>query len=325
MATGGRRGVTRVRAGLPGHPRDGGAAAARAARRGSRDRAGRLRRRTSVAGDAARRRRARSRPRRSSSAWRSPTIPTTCVGARRRPRRRRRLRPPDPAAPAGGAADGQPALLAAAALAGRGAGRAGDPRGRRRSPASASWRSRRGSTPAASTTGSRCPIGEVTTAAALRRRAGRRRHPDAGRCAATTASGTCVPQSDEGVTYAAKLTADDLRLDWDAPGDVDRSGRPGRWCLDDVPRRALQGARRRSVVPDGLDRTSDARPRAGHGGARSTRGRGRVHRRRRRPAAAGPAGGQGARWTPRTGRTAHARWASASVPTTGADQSGCVR
>lgn len=40
--------------------------------------------------------------------------------------------------------------------------------------------------------------------------------------------GACVPQSEEGVTYAAKLGAEDLRLDWSAPATaVDRTVRVG--------------------------------------------------------------------------------------------------
>ena len=80
---------------------------------------------------AARRRRRRSRRPRSTSGWPSPTPSTTCSSVGRRPgvvvAFGRLIKP----ARARRAADGEPALLAAAPVAGRGAGRAGDP-GRRR-------------------------------------------------------------------------------------------------------------------------------------------------------------------------------------------------
>lgn len=71
------------------------------------------------------------------------------------------------------------------------------------------------------------PIGDSTTAAELRGelvRVG----TDLLVGSLRTGLGRCEPQSEDGVTYAAKLTADDLRLDWSMPvSRLDRQIRVG--------------------------------------------------------------------------------------------------
>ncbi len=92
------------------------------------------------------------------------------------------------------------------------------------------------------------PIGPDTTAAALRSRL-----VDEGTSLLVTALddglGTCVPQEHDGVTYAAKLTVDDLRLDWDGPavavGRVVRVG--GAWTTFRGERFKLHAV---ALVPD---------------------------------------------------------------------------
>ena len=124
--------------------------------------------------------------------------------------------------------DGEPALLAAAPLAGRGAGRAGDPGRRRHAPACASWRSRRASTPAPSTPSRRPPIGRRRhRSTSLRGRLVDDGHAAAGRRARRRArragaAGRASPPTPPRSTPAS------WQLDWSRPAvELDRLVRLG--------------------------------------------------------------------------------------------------
>ena len=144
--------------GTPGH---GGAAAAGPARGRLRHRPGRdAGRRQAGPGRRAGAQPGEGRRRRARPAGHRPHRRRVDLGLDpRRPRGGGRLRPHHPAAGARRGGHGQPPLLAAAPVAGGGAGGAGHPGRRRRAPACASWRWRRGSTPAASTPVPRWPSG----------------------------------------------------------------------------------------------------------------------------------------------------------------------
>jgi methionyl-tRNA formyltransferase len=149
--------------------------------------------------------------------------------ARRRPRRRPRgggrVRPADQAARAGRPADGEPALLVAAALARRRTRRAGDARGRRRHRRvldAAGGGARHRSRARRGRGADRVRCDRRLTAG----RPGADRHRPALRRAHRRAAPT-PPQVGE-PTYAAKLSPDDLRLDWATPASVrDRQIRLG--------------------------------------------------------------------------------------------------
>jgi methionyl-tRNA formyltransferase len=75
--------------------------------------------------------------------------------------------------------------------------------------------------------------------------------------------GSCVPQEDDGVTYAAKLTVDDLRLDWD--GSVVRIDRVvrvgGAWTTFRGERFKVHAVS--SVSDDDADRPAEPPPPGG--------------------------------------------------------------
>ena len=188
------------------------------------------------------------------------------------------------------AADGEPALLAAAPVAGRGAGRAGDPRRRR-------------------------PTGVCVMAVEEGLDTGRRLRPRRDRRSATRRSTSCGPSSstsassccstrcatgsasaepqDGEVTYAAKLDPSRAPARLGRPAVELAPGRAPRRRVDDLPRRPPQGARAR---PSSTRRAASP---------------GRARRRARRPVATVAASSWSrcsrrarAAWRPRRGATA---------------------
>ena len=174
--------------------------------------------------------------------------PGTARAAARRGRRRRRLRvrPPDPGRPARTVAVAQRPPLPAPALARRGPGRTGDPRGRR---GDRRHDPRDGQGPR------RRPDRGAGGLPDRPRR--RRRQPsssDPQRLAASLLAGVLpaprfTPQPDEGATYAEKITPADRELDLADPLDAWRRVRAlsphiGAWAVhprtpgDDLARRA---------------------------------------------------------------------------------------
>ena len=283
-----RRAVRLVFLGTPGRR---GAAAARAASTPGHEialvvtqpdrRRGRGRRRSAEPGEGRGRSSSGCRCARPSAPARS----STRSRERRRARRRRRVRSAAPGRAARRAAARlrQRALLAAAALAGRGAGRAGDPRRRRRDGRLHHGASKPASTP-------------VRCTRARRRRSAPTRPPascargsssSAPTCSSTTLpdgadASTPVPQAGE-PTYADKLTVEEFELDpARARGGARRAScgpgnpRPGAWTRRSTAQR-LEGAgaahdRRRTalvldeVQPEGKRAMPFAAWRAGHRG-----------------------------------------------------------
>jgi len=69
---------------------------------------------------------------------------------------------------------------------------------------------------------------------------------------------TPVPQPEEGVTYASKITPEDARIDWAMPADKIRnrirafSPRPGAWSTFNGKRLKVWGAERTNEASDGV-------------------------------------------------------------------------
>ena len=236
--------------GLPRHAGDGRAAAAGARRRRPR-------------------RRARRHPRRPAAGpgERDVAEPGEGGGARARPARhpRHRRRCSATGAELGvvvaygriikphvlaAAADGQRALLAAAAVARRGAGRAGAARRRRRDRRLHHGRRGEARHRAACTPAARCRSAPTTTAAELRAELVERRHRAARRRPRRRRCRTPEPQVGEVDVRREDRRPTSCELDWARPADRARPLGARRRGVDDVPRPAAEGPRRRRSSRD---------------------------------------------------------------------------